>query len=172
MEESKLEETVSYCRERYPKHFVRNKVEKLVEKAEYLLENYEEADKNCVIAAAWLQFLHHPDTGYNGERYHVASARAATNYLRGIGVDNKDANTVGDAVRSHRPMGLPYPESIESRILFSANYLAGTEVKKVFGRVVKDIDEDATKKKFLLPEAATGYEKDKIDRLRQKYDVD
>ncbi len=170
MEEKFLERIIEIAEEKYPRTFVRKKVEKLLEKVDYLIDYYPEADKNCVKAAAWLQFIIHPRFGYKGDRHHVAAARKSSSILREMGVKGKDITKISDAIRAHRAKGVPYPERIEAKILFSANYMAGTEIKTLFGKVVEDMEEGWIKKKFILPEAGGRYERDKIERLKEKYE--
>jgi len=169
MEEIFLDEIRLVAEEIYPRTFVRKKVEKILEKVDFLLDYYPEADENCVKAAAWLQFIVHPRFGYKGDRYHVACARKASSILKDMGVKSKDITKIADAIRAHRAKGVPYPERIEAKILFSANYMAGTEIKTLFGKVVEDMEEGWIKKKFILPEAGGRFEDDKIDRLKEKY---
>ncbi len=172
MEDRVLEEVKEIARERYPKVFIRKKVKKVVEKVEYLLDYYPEASGNCVKAAAWLQFYIHPRFGYSGDRQNIAAAHKASSILQELGVSSKDINKVSRAIRAHRIKGVPYPEKLESKILFSANYMAGTSVQTLFGRVVDEKEEDKIKKKYILPEAGSRYEMDKIDRLKEKYGSD
>lgn len=172
MDDKKVEEVRKIAEEKFSDQFVRNHIRPVMKSAEYLLDYYPDACGNCVIAAVWLQDIVHDETGYDGERHHVMSARKSESILRELNVSSEDINKVTEAVRCHRFKGVPYPEKIEAKILFSANYMANSEEKTLFGKPVREVEEDRIKKRFLLPEAGTRYEDDRIDRLREKYGVE
>jgi len=178
MEDAVVEDVKSMAEEAFSAQFIRNHLKPVLENVEYLLDFYPEAEENCVRAAVWLQDIVHRETGYNGERHHVESARKAEGILRERGVSSQDINRVTESIRCHRMNRVPYPEKIEAKILFSANYMASSEEKTLFGRPVRELEavegeeKDSIKQKFLLPEAGARYGDSKIEKLRKKYGVD
>ena len=178
MEDRVVEEAKNMAEDKFSAQFIRNHIRPVLENVEHLLEFYPEACANCVKAAVWLQDIVHRETGYTGERHHVESARKAEGFLRDMRVPSKEINKVTEAIRCHRARGVPYPDRIEAKILFSANYMASSEEETLFGRPVRELEaiegeeEDSIKRRFLLPEAGARYGDSKIDKLRKKYGVD
>lgn len=172
MDDDTLEEIMEICENKFSPHFIRNHVKPVLENVDYLLNYHPSADENCLKASVWLQDIIHKETGYKGNKHHVESARKASKILRELDVSSDEINCITDAIRCHRFKGVPYPEKLESKIVFSANYMANSEVKTLFGKPVEQVEEDRIKKRFLLPEAGAKYEDDRIDRLKEKYGVD
>lgn len=139
-------------------------VKTVVDRAKWLCGFYPEADEEVVETAAWLHDCIHPTGGYEGGDHNIASAEAAEKFLESEGMAKDKVRKVKKCIKSHRSSCSPEPDSIEARIVASADNLAhfinfdqiqqDMGFEKAFGKVKRDLNKD-----FMLPEAMEYAEK-------------
>lgn len=140
-------------------------VETVVDKAEWLLEKYPEADREVVIAACYLHDVVHPTSGYEADDHNIASASKAREILSDFDVGEGKMESIVECIKCHRSSRPPAPDSIEAKIVASSDnlahfdnyeFLANFKSEEWANRKLKrDISKD-----FMLPEA--------IDYARKK----
>ena len=151
MEEEIIEK---FVRTKLRKDFVELHVLLVVEEAKWLLQFYPEADEEVVIVGAWLH-----DIGKSNKHWgnhHISGLKIAEEFLRSVGF--KKIDEVLHCIESHCTQKPPEPETIEAKIIGSADnisHFTGFDfvfrklgVVKAFAKLDRNL-----KVEFMLPEA-------------------
>jgi 23S rRNA maturation-related 3'-5' exoribonuclease YhaM len=165
----------SFVRSKLPKYFVDNHVREVVEEALWLCGFYPKADKEIVNIGAWLHDITHPIGGYKGEDHNIASSKTAKAYLTSINFKKNKLKEVIHCIEAHRTSRLPEPETIEAKIVASADNLAHFTMfdflskkmglEKATTKLKRDLNS-----KFMLPEALDKAKKLSIN-IEKRYNI-
>jgi putative nucleotidyltransferase with HDIG domain len=176
-----MREVESFVRQKLAEFFVEEHVVKVVENALWLCEFYPDADRDLVETAAWLHDIGH--IRFGREYYEKQDAEEGGHHLRGVKMARgflesqhfaKDKmEAVLHCIESHRTREPPDPETIEARIVASADNLTHFDtfdklVERMgfdfaFKKIQRDIRSD-----FMLPEAI-DYAKKKMAEIERRY---
>ncbi|MEM4702994.1 MAG: HD domain-containing protein [Candidatus Pacearchaeota archaeon] len=96
----------------------------MVKEGLWLLQFYPGANKEVVEYGCWLHEIVHPTGGYDKDDHNVASAKMAEEFLNAIGYDKTKLKAILHCIESHRTSRGPDPETIEAKIVFSADNLS------------------------------------------------
>ncbi|MBU0636184.1 HD domain-containing protein [Candidatus Micrarchaeota archaeon] len=181
VETTKAKEIEDFVRSRISDEFVDKHILLVVKEAKWLCGFYPEADKEVVETAAllhdvgqtWVGKPPHK-TNESNEKHHIVGRKIAETFLPTIGFPAEKIPNVLHCIESHRTRRPPEPETIEAKIVASADNLAhftGVEfLRENLGeeRVLAKLERDLSSK-FLLPEALAKAEKEykKLKKLFQ-----
>ncbi len=168
-EDSDLEEIRGLAKEELSPGLLEH-VEKVVEKAEWLLESYPEADEEVVKSACWLHDIVHQSMGYSGEEHNLESAEKAGKIMKELEMDQDKIDKVIECIESNRTTTPQEPTTIEARIVASADNLSHFDSYETLvqikseewarNKLERDLDSD-----FMLPEAREHAE-DKLEEIK------
>lgn len=153
-----MEELKKVVEKEYNEGFFGLHVQKVVEKAEWLLDFYPEADRDIVVPACYLHDIVHTTSGYKGDDHNIASARKAREIISEFSISEDKIDRIVSCIESHRSSRPPEPETIEARIVASADNLSHFDNYESLVRLRnkawadRKLERDASKG-FMLPEA-------------------
>ncbi len=162
-----------FAKSKLPEWFVENHVKIVVKEALWLCNFYPKADKEIVEISAWFHDVGHIIFGGNyykeefvkSESHEIRGFKIAKEYLTDLKFPKEKIERIIHCIISHRTSKPPSPETIEAKIVASADnlahfikfdFLAGKlGVEKALKKINRDINIE-----FMLPEA-----KKKAERL-------
>lgn len=167
-----MDEIEDFVKERSEKDFYEEHIKLVEEKAEYLLDFYEDADQEVVRKAALLHDVVHPTSGYKKDDHNIASAKEAEEFLHKKGEGKEKIEEITYCIECHRSSRGPEPETIEAKIVASADNLSHFDN---FEWLKENMGEDYAMEKlkrnlskdFMLPEAVKYAEK-KMEEIKEK----
>lgn len=170
-----MDEVEKFVRLKLPAFFVDQHVKLVVKEALWLSNFYPEADKEVIKVAAWLHDVVHPVSGYKKEDHNIASAKVAKPFLNSINFDKTKLDKVIHCIEAHRTTQPPEPETVEAKIVASADKLvhfttfdllqSQLGLEKAIAKIKRDIEaklmlpEAIDKAKKLAPEIERKYER-------------
>ncbi|MCX6741877.1 MAG: HD domain-containing protein [Candidatus Pacearchaeota archaeon] len=147
----------------------------VVKQGLWLCQFYPEADRQVVEYGCWLHDVVHPCVGYEKEDHNIASAVLAREFLRSIDFDKTKLEKVIHCIEAHRTSRGPDPETIEAKIVFSADNLSHfTQFDYLVERknlefALKKVKRDIAHP-FMLPEALERAKKLSLE-IEKKFNV-
>ncbi|MCX6742081.1 MAG: HD domain-containing protein [Candidatus Pacearchaeota archaeon] len=180
-----MEEVEKFVRSKLLPYFVEVHVKVVLKEAEYLLNFYPNADKEVVKYGCWLhdvgiKFGEKNVEGYarvdkSGEPHHLASLRLAKEFLKTTNLPEDKVRNILHCVESHRTSTPPDPETIEAKIVASADNLAHFVMA---GFMIKMWEKESVVRKlkrdlefpFMLPEALERAKKLSLE-IEKEFDV-
>lgn len=166
--ENVISNVENFVRTKLPEWFIDSHVEVVVDEALKLQKIYPSSDEEVITIASWLHDIGHEiceGPGYNRKvsEHHIVGEQISRDFLTSIDYDAEKMKHVLQCIVSHRTSRPPDPETIEAKIVFSADNLAhfsSTEnivkvmgKKKFFEKLERDLQCD------MLPEAKMRAEK-------------
>ncbi len=153
--------------------FFLDHVRKVVEEAAWLCQFYPEADRDIVTISSWLHdigqtreaihsYASHKDgePNYEGiEPHHIRGVRITREFPESINFPEDKTSQILHCIESHRTSKPPDPETIEARIVASADNLSHFQdfeaIVKIIGfqNALQKLERDLSSK-FMLPEAS------------------
>lgn len=152
--------------------FLEEHVRSVVKCALELCEYYPEADKKVVEIAAWLHdVVHAPE--YTGDQHAVESAKVAKEFLQSMDLGEEKIKKIIHCIEAHRTSTEPWPETIEAKIVFSADNMSHFDL---YQRLVDVKGKEWTLEKLhrdlkaehMLPEAV-DYAKGRLKEIEAEF---
>lgn len=167
------------ARSKLPEIFIKQHIRVVVKEALDLCKYYPEADKEVVEIGAWLHDIGHNDLiKYSKEDYkaevehHTEGVKIAKKFLESINFDRGKIDKILHCIESHRTRKSPEPETIEAKIIASADNLAHfiefdfmcdkLEFDVAYEKLERDL-----KANFMLPEALEKA-KNLMEKIKEK----
>ncbi|MBR9706858.1 MAG: HD domain-containing protein [Candidatus Diapherotrites archaeon] len=178
MEEELRNEIVGFINTKPSSEWNLRHVKMVVETALELAEKYPKADKEVVEIGAWLHDVGHPTLREVEEKgsptHHLVGKEMAEEFLPTTRVAKEKIPAILHCIEAHRTSKPPAPETIEARIVASADNLAhfkdfewlleaGLSYEDGMAKLQRNL-----KVSFMLPEAIQ-YGQKRIKEIQAKY---
>ena len=176
-----------FARSRLPSFVVDGHIKTVVKEAEWLCGFYPEADRETVLASAWLHEIGQTLSGIldygrkarekreADEEHHLRGSRMAREYLTSKRFPEERIQEVLHCIESHRTSRPPDPRTIEAKIVASADNLSHfVDFDHIVGIIgleeaLKKLERDLSAE-FMLSEATRRAE-DLFHQIRSRHGV-
>ena len=178
-----MKKIIEFTKSKLPEYFIENHIKAVVHEAKWLASFYPEADREVVEAGAWLHDVGHifseeekrPRKNEQLQYHHIRSSNLAQELFQDMDIEEKKSKKIIHCIKSHRTSKPPAPDSIEAKIVASADNLSHfVKFEFLSGMLgvdysIKKIERDL-EAEFMVPEA-TKKAKSLLEEIKKKYEV-
>ena len=179
-----MDKIIEFSKSKLPEYFIENHIKVVVQEAKWLASFYPDSDKEVVEAGAWLHDVGHifseeekrPKKNEQLQYHHIRSVDLAQELFKKMDIEDEKVDKIVHCIESHRTSKPPEPETIEAKIVASADNLSHfVKFEFLSGMLgveysIKKIERDLGAE-FMLPEA-TKKAKSLLEEIKKKYEVE